>query len=115
MARTAASPAATSSAFMRNTENATSSGMVSRTISAPTMTPLKSTGIRNDRNGKPFTVTLRNRYEQVAASAVAAAPTITSIGPRVLVRFERIQPMIRPGIATGVNTGIMVSASEMRN
>ena len=57
MARTAASPAATSSAFMRNTENATSSGMVSRTISAPTMTPLKSTGIRNDRNGKPFKLT----------------------------------------------------------
>ena len=51
---------------------------------------------------------------QSAASRVAAVPTTQSMGPSELPRLPRKQPTVSPGTAAAVNTGRIVSASEMR-
>ena len=50
-----------------------------------------------------------------AARTVANVPRRMSIGPYGLPILAMMQPIARPGIAAGVNTGRTVSASEILN
>ena len=63
------------------------------------------------------------RYAGYALKCVSKAPISVAIEPNKMssgctagvIRFEIMHPINSPGIASGINTGRIVSASEMRN
>ena len=83
--------------------------------SAPTIKALKITGIISERAGKPLNLTFLNARAVMAARSVASEPKTMSQIPKGLERFPIMQPTVSPGIAAGVKTERIVSASESRN
>lgn len=82
--------------------------------SAQIITALHMTGMSDEISGYPFTFTLRRTLVSTAASSVAKVPIRMSAIPYGLARFEMAQPIARPGMAAGVNTGRIQRISESR-
>ena len=79
------------------------------------MIPLKTTGIKNERIGKPLTHTLRRARIHSAAKRVATEPKIMSTGKADIKRkFAKKQPSVRPGTAASENRQRIISASLTR-
>ena len=76
---------------------------------------MNTTGISRESRGKFLIFTFLSSLAKIAAASVAAEPKTMSHTPKGLVMLPRTQPTVRPGIAAGVNTARIVSASEKRN
>ena len=113
--QTAASPKPTCNAEIPKTVKNDCSG-VKMAISNPTIIALNSVGGIAARKGA---AALRLDFEINliinAESKVAIVPKTISIGPKGLARLESKQPSVNPGIAAGVNSARIFSASEILN
>lgn len=88
---------------------------VKNAICAPTIRALKTTGDRNESNGKPLIFLFLNFLVKSDAKSVAIEPKIISTIKNGLLMFPRIHPTKSPKIAAGVKIGIIANASEARN
>lgn len=113
--QTASSPAPTSRADIANNAKVASPSIIRKVISAPTISALKITGISRESRGMPLNVTFLNALADIAASKVAAEPKRISHIPIGLERLPIMHPIVSPGIAAGVKTERIVSASESLN
>ena len=81
----------------------------------PTISVFVKVGIKGDKNGIPLNFISLTILVPIAPVKVAIVPHIQSIAPSGLAKLDKKQPNAKPGIAALVNTGKIVSISDILN
>ena len=95
--------------------NALLLSIIKKASSAPTISPLKRGGDKNDNMGKFLIFTLLKSRIKIRANRVATGPKIRSIAPSPINKFDIKQPTVSAGIAIGVISAKMHNISLTLN